>query len=193
MITEIIMLIAAIIIGYSLIGNLKFIFFQDAAEKGDLYKVSKYLSNKPNNIDISDRNGFTALHLAIIKERYKVVEFLLSKGANINKKQEVFSMTKVVDGFTPLMLAIISSNYKIIDLLLSNNADPNISDDSGRTAIMYSISSKNLEICNKLIKCGSDLNIKDKDGQIPLDYAIAIENSEIVTLIKSNTSDMKSS
>lgn len=78
------------------------------------------------NPNIVNLNGFSALHLAILKGASDVAEFLLAKGADINA---------ACDKGTSLHLAAENGDLKMIAWLLQLDADPDILDQSGRKAI----------------------------------------------------------
>ena len=67
----------------------------------------------------------TNLHIAVMKNSYKFVDYFIKNEININKKNK--------RGKTPLHLAINNGNYEIIKLLLDNGADVNIKDKGGVT------------------------------------------------------------
>lgn len=80
------------------------------------------------NPDFQDKNGYSYLHIAAQSGMARVVEYLLSHGA------EVDIMDKF--GKTPLMVALIGYNgdRTIVDILLKYHADINVSVPSGVTA-----------------------------------------------------------
>jgi len=55
------------------------------------------------------------------------LEKLLSKGANINAKSEIFG------GITPLHRAVIDENFKMVGYLISKNANLNFKDNKQLT------------------------------------------------------------
>ncbi len=83
-----------------------------AVEQGDLEKLKKVLSEKPELIDIKDGRGMTALHRATIRGHKEIVEFLISKNADLN--------TKDSQGKTALQHALDKGHKEIADLLRSS-------------------------------------------------------------------------
>ena len=61
-----------------------------------------------------DNNGWTPLHLAVIRGNYDVVWLLVFKGININ--------VKCNDGYTPLSLAKDSGHTEIVEMLQKHGA-----------------------------------------------------------------------
>jgi glutaminase len=77
--------------------------FIDACFKGNINKINKLIDKI--NINITDDDGRTALHLAAIEGRINIVKLLLEKGANLIVK---------IDGIIHLMMKLIKWKTKII-------------------------------------------------------------------------------
>ena len=72
-----------------------------------------------------DVNYNTNLHMAVLKNSYKFVDYFIKKKLNVNKKNK--------NGDTPLHLAIQIGDYDIIKLLLDNGANLTIKNKKGIT------------------------------------------------------------
>ena len=83
-----------------------------------------------------DVNYNTNLHVAVLKNSYKFVDYFIKKKLNINKKNK--------DGDTPLHLAIGKGDYDIIKLLLDNGASIKIKNKKGKTA--FDIADKEMRL-----------------------------------------------
>ena len=83
-----------------------------------------------------DINYNTNLHMAVLKNNYKFVDYFIKKKLNINKKNK--------DGDTPLHLAIGKGDYDIIKLLLDNGASIKIKNKKGKTA--FDIADKEMRL-----------------------------------------------
>lgn len=59
-----------------------------AAEEGKYALLAKNLSKQPNLVDHADENGWTLLHRAALRGQTRVVELLLSNGADPNKSDK---------------------------------------------------------------------------------------------------------
>lgn len=106
----------------------------------------------------------TPLILASSAGREKVVNTLLTEGANVN------AMT--VDGHSALQYAA-SKNWKSICLaLLEKDADVNIADKRGATPLHRSASKGNIAIVELLIEHGKKLNIGS--GSVLLNYGFSL-------------------
>ncbi|GAC1635367.1 MAG: hypothetical protein NVS9B14_12500 [Candidatus Acidiferrum sp.] len=91
-------------------------FLQVAAFKGDLAEVEK-LVRQGHNINHEFGDGSTVLTGGIRGRRYDVVRFLLSNGADVNKRSWLSDET-------PLMVAASLGDTEMIQLLLAHGADP---------------------------------------------------------------------
>ena len=117
------------------------------------------------------------LRNAIMNDRRETVEFLLTHGADPNKKNTV--------GSTPLHLAVSLNNINIVQLLLTRGADPNKKSTVGFTPLHLAVNRNNKEIVQRLLDHGADPNIQNNYGATPLHLA-AIHNTinmDIVQLL----------
>jgi len=83
---------------------------------------------KLDDINIQNKYGWTLLHITIRRDRRKMVEFLLEKGANIDKTDGV--------GWTPLMESIMDDMPELCKFLIEKGADMTIANARGATAPM---------------------------------------------------------
>lgn len=149
---------------------------------GDLPKV-KTLLGQGVAVDARDANGDTALAMAVISYKPEIIEFLLSKGANINSanrsgasplvyttlvgrkpEQARFLLDRGADvnlvgstttKMTPLIYAAIYGNADVVRLLLARGADPSVRDIGGNTALEHAKNNKHTETYNVLLAAGS--------------------------------------
>ena len=116
------------------------------------------LANSKNGSELINIKRFrdvdynTNLHVAVLKNSYKFVDYFIKKKLNINKKNK--------NGDTPLHLAIQKGDYDIIQLLLDNGADITIKNK--KRISPYDLANKDMrlafnleEIYNNLIKHSS--------------------------------------
>ncbi|WP_291992077.1 ankyrin repeat domain-containing protein [Candidatus Accumulibacter sp. ACC003] len=90
--------------------------------------------------------GWSPLIYATFNGHKTTVEYLLSKGANVNAKTE--------NGSTALLFAARFGHQEIVTLLLKNQADPNIANESGATAVDWALKTQNTDIAELLGKAG---------------------------------------
>ena len=77
--------------------------------------------------DCHQAYGATPLHIAVLKQNYSLVEFLLKHKAAINVWNQ--------NGWTPLHIAAHKADKKMVELLLKFGANPNLKGQAGKTVI----------------------------------------------------------
>ena len=98
-----------------------------AAEDGNLSETQR-LSAAGFDVNLMDEIGKGALHYAVEGEHYKVVQWLLVNGANVNSHEPD------IIGETPLSLAAQRDYPELVELLLKHGADPDITGWMQQTA-----------------------------------------------------------
>ena len=83
-------------------------------DEGDLY-----LLQSESNIEL----GPNLLHQMTFAGHIKHVEFLISNGADVNRKDP--------NGYTPLYIAVSKNNFQLVKYLISKGADLNLKDCYG--------------------------------------------------------------
>ena len=108
-------------------------------------------------LDKKNKNGSTALMLAVEKGHVDVVARLLQGGADSNVKTR--------NGLTALMSAARTGNVDAVKHLLLGGADPNIQTQDGWTALMFAIDRGHDHVMPHLLLGGVKPNIKSNDGE----------------------------
>jgi len=123
--------------------------FIDAAAKGDLPTIKR---NIENGIDIntSDEDGNTALHLAVIKGNLELTQYLIQKGAKINQKDG--------NGDTPLANACVLGNVEIAKYLIEHGAEIDSKNQYGWTPLRLASNEGYMPLVNFLLEKGADLS-----------------------------------
>jgi ankyrin repeat protein len=128
----------------------------------------------------------TALHLASLMRRLKVVPLLLRAGANADARD--------ADGGTPLMWAlrikgerprVLQRTADTLQLLLAAGADPLVTDHRGQSALFDAARSGFANEIRRLIALGLDVNAAAHDGLTPLmaaafERGTAIRSAEVL-------------
>lgn len=146
--------------------------FFNSVKKNDAKIVEAFLEE---GVDIHavDKQGDSALHIAVSNGCTEVVALLLARGANAN----------TVDRFgrTLLRLAVMSGNSKIIALIISAGANVNLSfEGGGETALHVAVREGQAEIAIALINAGADVNASYVNGMTPLKEAALRNYIDIV-------------
>ena len=119
----------------------------EAVINRDIEAVKQHLA-AGTNVDEKDGVGWTPLHYAAVEGNKEVVELLITKGADVNAKDDQ-------SGETPLHFAAFSGHKEIVELLIAKGADVNAKDDDGKTPLDSAIRRKHSEIADLLRKHGA--------------------------------------
>jgi ankyrin repeat protein len=92
------------------------------------FKIAEYLLEAGADHGLTDKRGFTPLHIAVARNDIRLVQCLLDHGAAINVRTKN-------DGRTPLMIAAAAGFTEIVEMLLSREADPSIVDSGGKSPL----------------------------------------------------------
>ena len=123
-------------------------------------------------------NGWTALMWAACNGHKDVCELLISKGADVNAKEDKL-------GATPLMYSAVNGHKDVCELLISKGADVNARDKDGWTPLMAAAKNGHKDVCELLISKGADINARDKDGKTALKYAIENKKNDVADFLRS--------
>ncbi|CAH3156564.1 unnamed protein product [Porites lobata] len=96
-----------------------------ACKNGDLDQVKAIVEKPGFDVNAGLLAGRNGLHYAADYGQKEVIEFLLSKGANINLPDK--------HGITALLASIFESQTECVKLLLEKGADKNLKAPDGRS------------------------------------------------------------
>lgn len=154
--------------------------FMELVAIGDLDKIFKYL--RKNDVDkvlqsVEKKSKRSPLHIAAKNGHLHLVEFLLSKNAQVDARDKLLK--------TPLHYACEIGNSFVVKLLMENNADPEERDNCGRTALHYAVYSGKSEILALLTQHNSDIvKLKDHAGRTALHHAVFMESHQVLIIQK---------
>jgi ankyrin repeat protein len=97
-------------------------------------RIAAYFAGRGGRLDRLDKDGSTALHVAVMRDNIACARILLKNGANPNiaEKERYASDGRYFARRTPLFYAIRRDGVKMIELLVSYGA--NIDDLKGERA-----------------------------------------------------------
>jgi ankyrin repeat protein len=177
-------------------------------------EINKYCKWYGSNVESVDHWGDTLLDKAIYKESVPFAVFLISKGADVNRKvkkvvtllhwavkiRNVKFVNFLVDrgasvqaknglGATPLHLAVKERYIEIVKFLVTKGADVNAKDFTGKTPLHFAACGE-IGVAKFIISKGSNVNAKDNDGETPLHCAVSHGKIEVVKLFVSAGADV---
>jgi ankyrin repeat protein len=133
-----------------------------AVQSGNLPIVKK-LAKLPQNLDLKQENGWTALHFTAYSESKggdktlaKIADVLIAAGADLN--------SKINTGETALSVAIGNEYPLVATTLLNARASVDLTDNNGWTPVMLAVYLGKIDIIKQALPLSSDLNIKNSDG-----------------------------
>jgi ankyrin repeat protein len=139
--------------------------FLDAIRKKDGDVVNDML-NKPSTQIVNTRDittGDTALHIVTARRDLVWMQYLISKGANVNARNS--------KGETPLELAAELGFVEGVDFLISTGARVDETNNTGSTPLIDAVSRRDLEVVRSLLKAGANPDRPDNSGRSARDYA----------------------
>ena len=159
----------------------------DAASQGDLPRL-KQAFESGTGVDRSFTNRETALHFAAYNGRAEVVNWLLSKKAEVNATNEF--------GQTPLHLVACWSppgGKTIAAALVGAGASVNkVDGPDGLSPLHYAVlgivNSVDHELLKFLVQNGADPGIRSKSGETPIQIAYTLNDWESLQLLSNAVS-----
>ncbi len=124
----------------------------------------------------------TTLHAAAGRDSKDVVERLLTRGADVNAKNDV--------GRTCLYLAVEKGHKEMAETLITNGAEVNAQDHQAWAPLHLAVIEGQKDISKLLIANGANVNARNKNGYTPLHTAAHNGRAEIADLLISNGADV---
>ena len=128
-------------------------------------------------------SNITFLLIACQQNSYEAVKFLVSKGANVNRK---FAKA---GNQTPIRFACKTGNIELVSFLLDNGANIEDTPDDKITPIIQAAQRNHYALVEFLIQKGANVNACARDKETALNQAIIKNNVEIVELLLKHGAD----
>ncbi|XP_060653836.1 protein TANC2 isoform X4 [Drosophila nasuta] len=135
-----------------------------AAARHGCVDAVNILMSRGAQIDARNRQGYTALWLAVKEGHWSVVEQLLQRGALLD---EPLGQTRK----TPLMIAAEEGHLELLELLLARGAALEAEDHEGFTALSWACLRGHLPATKCLVEHGCNRQHEDHNGRTALDLA----------------------
>lgn len=126
----------------------------------DAAKIAEILLKHGLTIDEVDQDGYSPLVLSLCTQNEDLIQILIKRGANVNKKC-------TVRGTLPLFVAIRVNNLELVELLLSSGAKLDATDNEKWTALHVACFHHREQMIGFLIRKGADVCAKDEKGRNP--------------------------
>ncbi|EAY22787.1 ankyrin repeat protein, putative [Trichomonas vaginalis G3] len=143
--------------------------------------VSQYFLTHRVNINAKSKLESCAIHHAVQFNCKENLEFLISKGADVNSVCFPFRY--------PLHLAAENNSVEACLTLLLNHADQKLTDRFGRIPLHEAAANNATEVAEILIKYGAIVDSLDCFGATPLHEAAKNNNVKIAELLLSHGAD----
>jgi ankyrin repeat protein len=145
-------------------------------------RIVKHLTAIGANVDASDNDGRTALHLACIRNQVVAVKYLIESGANVEVKSK--------NNRTALHFAGDKGHHEIIEILIQHGANVNAVTMNGITSIHLASSRNNFAIVRLLSEHGAIMDASTNTGVIVLHFAVVFGQLNLVhVLLKYDRND----
>ena len=147
----------------------------DAAERGDLEKISDLLNAGASINQTDGPHGFTPLHKAALEGRVSAAELLIDRGAEVDVRRSL--------GATPLHDAAFRGEASVVKLLIEKGADVNARDVQGSTPLHWATYTGDVSCGELLIGRGADVNAKNRYDATPLHRAVEFGHIDFTKLL----------
>jgi ankyrin repeat protein len=149
-------------------------------------EAARLLLGHGATIDAREKfGGQTALMWASARRHPEMMEFLISKGADVNARSTDRNYQRHVTaegrpknldsgGLTPLLYAARENCKACVGVLLKNGVDLDLPDPDGVSPLLMAIMNANWDLARELIQAGADVNQWDIFGEAPLFTAIEL-------------------
>jgi ankyrin repeat protein len=141
-----------------------------AAGKNNLPETRRLL-RAGADVNATNSEGWTPLHLACIYGHSQVVIELLEHGADIEAKNDF--------GWTPLHRACYNGHVTVVDELLSRGANIGAKTNRGDTPLHWVCLNGHLPVVKAMLNGGANILAVSNYGDLPIDRAMRNRNPEV--------------
>ena len=157
--------------------------FWEASKLGDVEAMKEILDLVPElDLDYHDDEGRTPLLLAVLGHHAKAVQFLISRGANVEVKGRWPAPEEA-----PLAVAAGLGDLDLLDVLLLGGANVGAaSGPGGRTPLMVAAAAGKLDAVDMLLGVGATVDATRGDGTTAACWAARGGHGDVLRLLLDN-------
>jgi ankyrin repeat protein len=145
--------------------------------------IIAFLIEHDADVNLSNQNGVSPLHLSAANGNVRACEMLLNKKAQIEKTDS--------SGETPLHFAVSYGQFETVKWLLQKGAAFETANSRQRTPlIMAAREMSGIEIVRILVEKGANINARDYSNNTPLSLAAWRGTEEIVDYLLSRNAEL---
>jgi ankyrin repeat protein len=152
----------------------------NASRVGAIEIISELLKDKEINVNVANEGGWTPLQEAAENGHLKIVQLLLTQGADIDKQDNM--------GRTALYWAAKQGRTEVVTLLLKNNANVNLLRES-RDSVLH-VALPHPAVVKLLLETNINVNQLNDSGVTPLYLAVRFGYLDTIKLLLAKKADV---
>ncbi|MDQ6799254.1 MAG: ankyrin repeat domain-containing protein [Acidobacteriota bacterium] len=133
------------------------------ALRGDFSQAVALLEAQPSLLAATTGRGETALHWLVVENRSRAVQFLLERGAEVDRAASA--------GDTPLISAARMGYVEMCKILIGAGANVNATDQNADSVLHHAAQGDHEEVVQLLLEGGADPSVVNTIDETPDDLA----------------------
>ncbi len=164
--------------------------------------IIQYLIVRGVDVNASNENGSTALHIAVYNNDFEAINLLLDSGANLkiqdknglkpldylSKEQKSYILLKRagnLEEIQSLLLEFISEENIIgVEMAIKQGAALNLHNSDGATPLILAAKLGFTDISDVLLRYGADPTVLSADGLMAIDYAYRKHDVALISILE---------